>query len=108
MNADIGVALISNGTTIAVGILTAVVAYKASVKGAKIQIEEQQKRFEEEVREQNEFAKTSIEKFIIHEIINNFIQIKNRHIDINIQSDTTFQFGFGTNFVYNGCFLFCQ
>jgi hypothetical protein len=72
LNDEIIVGLISNVTTILVGILTAVVAYKASVKGAKVQIEHERQLIEETLREQTEFATLAIERFISNEIKKNF------------------------------------
>lgn len=85
MNTDVTVAMISGATTIVVGVLTAFVAYKGSVKGATEQIEHAQENLNKEIARQNKFATAAIEKFVIHEVKKNFSRINNDTMKGNLK-----------------------
>lgn len=92
MSTDVIVALISNGTTILVGVLAAFVGYKASVKGAKIQIEHERESLLEANEEHREFTKAAIETFVNNEIKKNFKEIYSEEIGNSLRDlDTPFR-----------------
>ncbi|MDN4074319.1 hypothetical protein [Fictibacillus terranigra] len=76
MDIDLLNNIITNVVTLAVGTVGAIVGYKAAIKGAKMQIENEHKKLQEAVEEQAEFTKSAIENFIRTEIDHNFSQIK--------------------------------
>lgn len=104
MSENICIALISSITTICVGVLTAVVAYKSSVRGATIQINHANDKLKTEMEKQNNFAKSAVEKFITHEIKMNFAKISSKSrqdvIDSLKVSDKPFKHSYGKKFDY--------
>ncbi|WP_394136832.1 hypothetical protein [Cytobacillus oceanisediminis] len=80
MDKEIIVSLISNITTIIVGIITAIVAYKGSIRGAKEQIEHERQLLNATTEEQKVFAQMAIERFISNEIKMNFKQIFSKNL----------------------------
>jgi hypothetical protein len=101
LNNDVIVSLISNVSTIGVGILTAVVAYKGSLRGAKEQIEHERKKLRDEAAEQRQFANLAIQKFLSYEIKKNFLVICTSRLSNSINIlDEPFQFGLHPSFTY--------
>lgn len=94
--------IIASGTTIAIGILTAVVAYKASIKGAAVQIQHEKEKLSQEAKKHSEYAKKAIERFIVHEVKSNFKKINSKLVISRLHEPTPFQHGFGnTSFSYD-------
>jgi hypothetical protein len=95
MSDEIIIAIISGVITILVGILTAYVAYRGSVQGARIQIEHEKANLQEEINEQRIFANSVIERFVIHELKKNFKVINSDYMRSYIPvNPTPFQHGF--------------
>lgn len=75
VNVELLNTIITNGVALIVGGTGAFVAYKGSVKGSMLQIEEERKKLQEENEEQRESYNKAIQNFISNEIRHNFITL---------------------------------
>ncbi|WP_226678283.1 hypothetical protein [Mesobacillus jeotgali] len=71
MNTEIVVASISGIVTIVVGVISALAAYKGSIKGAQNQIEKANKDSENAKKEEDKLSRRFIESFLYDEIYTN-------------------------------------
>ncbi|MFJ7994284.1 hypothetical protein ACIQY5_19175 [Peribacillus frigoritolerans] len=99
MDADFINGLVSSGITLIVGAAGAIVAYKGTIKGAKIQIENEHKKLEDAAKQQVKFTREAIENFLTEEIKINFIKLKDNYELTNFLSKNSepFKFGFNSN-----------
>ncbi|MCE4093357.1 hypothetical protein LXM61_30020, partial [Priestia megaterium] len=78
--------IITSSVTVGVGIITAIAAYKGTIKGAEmqmksqqdtalLQIQNEQDALNDNIEKQNRFNQKAIRNFISHEIKDNFMKL---------------------------------
>lgn len=102
MNIDLINGLVSSGVTLVVGAAGAVVAYYGTIKGAKIQIENEQKKLKEAEEQQAKFTREAIENFLHNEIKSNFMSLNTSHLSATLTNNTIpFQYFVGHAYKYD-------
>jgi hypothetical protein len=99
MDADLINGLVSSGVTLVVGAAGAIVAYYGTIKGAKIQIENEQKKLKEAEELQAIFTREAIENFLHHEIKSNYMLLNRPLLTSLLTENTTpFQYNVGDDY----------